>query len=158
MLLFCAPLALLAASCRLLESQPPFQYLSASLVVGPGGDCHRIIGLHYRLRNDADRAIASFHISFRLYDGEGNQLPLPGDNLFDVVYESPIPPECERSICANLDGSFHFEPQGKVVVEGLGIYRVDFADGGVWRDRFDLYRYPYEVVAEGTVAGSGSSA
>lgn len=140
------------ARCRLLEPEPPFQYLSAVLVGGAEAHCHRLLGMHYALRNTGSGVISSVHVSFRLYDESGGQMPSPGDNYFDLTYSGAIGPASECEICTSLDSSFFFLPSGGLVVDGFRIYRIDFQDGGRWSDPFDLYRYPYPVAFQGSAS------
>ncbi|HUX20930.1 MAG TPA: FxLYD domain-containing protein [Spirochaetia bacterium] len=131
--------------CRFIETEPPFQYLSVVLVAGEVADYHRLLGIHYSLRNTSAKTISSLRISFRLYDESGNQLPSPGDNYFVLTHSGWILPQTDCEVCASLDSSFFFAPTGTLVVDGFRIYRIDFTDGSQWSDPFNLYGYPNSV-------------
>jgi len=136
-----------AAGCRLLTASPPFQYLSAGLVVGKT-DCHELVGIHYSVRNLANRDISALHASFSLFDSEGNQLPKPGDNYFDLAYSEAIPAGTEWDICTSLDTAFFYRPEITLVAERFRIYRVEFADGSSWSDPLALYCFPYDITSQ----------
>jgi len=136
-----------AAGCGLLTADPPFQYLSAGLVVGKT-DCHELVGIHYSIRNLANRNISGLHASFSLFDSEGSQLPKPGDNFFDLTYSETIPAGSEWDICTSLDSAFFYRPEITLVAERFRIYRVEFADGSSWSDPLALYCFPYDVTSQ----------
>lgn len=146
-------LGLALDGCRLLEGDPPFRYLAARLVEGEGWDCHRVAGLHYSIENIGERTIERVCASFDLYDAEGLQMPAPGANHFDAVFDGSIAPASIWSICISLDASFYFLPNVDLVGERFRVYRIEFSDGSAWADPLALYAYPYRVTTLGDESG-----
>lgn len=144
-----ALVGLAVEGCRLLEREPPFRYLSATLVKGEEPGCHSAVGLHYSIRNVGEQYITGVYASFDLYDSEGTQLPNPGGNHFDLSFNGSVAPDSTWTVCTSLDSSFFFLPERELVGERFRIYRVDLADGSAWTDPLGLYFYPYRLTSGG---------
>lgn len=140
-------LGLVVEGCKLLEDDPPFQYLSACLVKGEVTGCHRVVGMQYSIRNVCDQSITRVQACFDLYDSDGVQLPNPGSNHFDLTFDGSIAPESSWTVCSSLDSSFFFQPRSELVGERFRVYRVELADGSTWCDPLGLYAYPYTLTS-----------
>jgi len=109
---------------------------------------HDLIGIHVRIRNVSDRDVSSALFVFSLFDGEDVAIPYGANNVFEVTLSLGLVRGVASESVICLDRYFHYKPEAPVRIRDFRPKSAWFADGTLWENEWDAFRFPYDNETE----------
>jgi len=101
---------------------------------------YKYAGIIFEFMNTGSRVIDEITVSFMLYDSKTNENPFIGNNKFAITKLDLLLPNENKQIPISLDQYIYIAPQTPYLIDFFYISRIHFTDGGIWEDKYGLYK------------------
>ena len=134
----CALLVCFTGCASLGSFGCPYLIADAHVEVGSRDGTHDLAGAYVAVRNETEKTMCAFTVSFQLYDADGNN-PFGGSNGVVAAQEAEIPPNTETVCVISLDSFLADLPDEPYMIDFLYLREIRYTDGSRWSDPFGMY-------------------